>query len=96
MQGCTASQTEVLLTPGSVHVCPLISYPSPQEALLPTCQPLLSQLVLLSPAQSPAAPVDPLQQAYAGMQHYTGEEPARPGPGGRDGNMERGLEVGLD
>ncbi|XP_059943576.1 CUGBP Elav-like family member 3 isoform X24 [Mesoplodon densirostris] len=27
------------------------------------------------PAQSPAAPVDPLQQAYAGMQHYTGEEP---------------------
>ncbi|XP_029086174.1 CUGBP Elav-like family member 3 isoform X39 [Monodon monoceros] len=24
------------------------------------------------PAQSPAAPVDPLQQAYAGMQHYTG------------------------
>ncbi|XP_040482593.1 CUGBP Elav-like family member 3 isoform X43 [Ursus maritimus] len=23
------------------------------------------------PAQSPAAPVDPLQQAYAGMQHYT-------------------------
>lgn len=29
--------------------------------------------VLLSPAQSPAAPVDPLQQAYAGMQHYTGE-----------------------
>ena len=24
-------------------------------------------------AQSPAAPVDPLQQAYAGMQHYTGE-----------------------
>ncbi|XP_038168095.1 CUGBP Elav-like family member 3 isoform X23 [Arvicola amphibius] len=26
------------------------------------------------PAQSPAAPVDPLQQAYAGMQHYTGEE----------------------
>ncbi|XP_076716507.1 CUGBP Elav-like family member 3 isoform X46 [Callospermophilus lateralis] len=27
------------------------------------------------PAQSPAAPVDPLQQAYAGMQHYTGEAP---------------------
>ncbi|XP_077696980.1 CUGBP Elav-like family member 3 isoform X14 [Eretmochelys imbricata] len=26
------------------------------------------------PAQSPAAPVDPLQQAYAGMQHYTGPE----------------------
>ncbi|KFV64406.1 CUGBP Elav-like family member 3, partial [Dryobates pubescens] len=24
------------------------------------------------PAQSPAAPADPLQQAYAGMQHYTG------------------------
>ncbi|XP_065509725.1 CUGBP Elav-like family member 3 isoform X4 [Caloenas nicobarica] len=24
------------------------------------------------PAQSPAAPPDPLQQAYAGMQHYTG------------------------
>ncbi|KAK2084257.1 CUGBP Elav-like member 3 [Saguinus oedipus] len=31
------------------------------------------------PAQSPAAPVDPLQQAYAGMQHYTGEVP-QPGP----------------
>uniref|UniRef100_A0A2K6SSD0 CUGBP Elav-like family member 3 n=1 Tax=Saimiri boliviensis boliviensis TaxID=39432 RepID=A0A2K6SSD0_SAIBB len=27
------------------------------------------------PAQSPAASVDPLQQAYAGMQHYTGEVP---------------------
>ncbi|XP_004389591.1 CUGBP Elav-like family member 3 isoform X26 [Trichechus manatus latirostris] len=26
------------------------------------------------PAQSPAAPVDPLQQAYAGMQHYTGPD----------------------
>uniref|UniRef100_A0A8C9G5G2 CUGBP Elav-like family member 3 n=1 Tax=Pavo cristatus TaxID=9049 RepID=A0A8C9G5G2_PAVCR len=25
-------------------------------------------------AQSPAAPADPLQQAYAGMQHYTGPE----------------------
>uniref|UniRef100_A0A4X2LG22 CUGBP Elav-like family member 3 n=1 Tax=Vombatus ursinus TaxID=29139 RepID=A0A4X2LG22_VOMUR len=25
-------------------------------------------------AQSPAAPVDPLQQAYAGMQHYTGPD----------------------
>ncbi|XP_023580327.1 CUGBP Elav-like family member 3 isoform X28 [Trichechus manatus latirostris] len=30
------------------------------------------------PAQSPAAPVDPLQQAYAGMQHYTGEAPTYP------------------
>uniref|UniRef100_A0A287D6Q7 CUGBP Elav-like family member 3 n=1 Tax=Ictidomys tridecemlineatus TaxID=43179 RepID=A0A287D6Q7_ICTTR len=29
---------------------------------------------LLSAAQSPAAPVDPLQQAYAGMQHYTGPD----------------------
>ncbi|XP_065276205.1 CUGBP Elav-like family member 3 isoform X40 [Emys orbicularis] len=28
------------------------------------------------PAQSPAAPVDPLQQAYAGMQHYTAAYPA--------------------
>ncbi|XP_077696994.1 CUGBP Elav-like family member 3 isoform X27 [Eretmochelys imbricata] len=28
------------------------------------------------PAQSPAAPVDPLQQAYAGMQHYTATYPA--------------------
>uniref|UniRef100_A0A8C5P3B4 CUGBP Elav-like family member 3 n=1 Tax=Jaculus jaculus TaxID=51337 RepID=A0A8C5P3B4_JACJA len=33
-----------------------------------------SQSVVLSPAQSPAAPVDPLQQAYAGMQHYTGPD----------------------
>ncbi|XP_062367488.1 CUGBP Elav-like family member 3 isoform X14 [Cinclus cinclus] len=28
------------------------------------------------PAQSPAAPGDPLQQAYAGMQHYTAAYPA--------------------
>uniref|UniRef100_A0A8V1AEM7 RRM domain-containing protein n=1 Tax=Gallus gallus TaxID=9031 RepID=A0A8V1AEM7_CHICK len=28
------------------------------------------------PAQSPAAPADPLQQAYAGMQHYTAAYPA--------------------
>ncbi|XP_071583196.1 LOW QUALITY PROTEIN: CUGBP Elav-like family member 3 [Heliangelus exortis] len=28
------------------------------------------------PAQSPAAPPDPLQQAYAGMQHYTAAYPA--------------------
>ncbi|ELK36264.1 CUGBP Elav-like family member 3 [Myotis davidii] len=38
------------------------------------------------PAQSPAAPVDPLQQAYAGMQHYTGTKlflsVATPGPDG--------------
>lgn len=44
------------------------------------------------PAQSPAAPVDPLQQAYAGMQHYTGEP--RPGPGGGV-EGERGPELGL-
>uniref|UniRef100_G3TTH5 CUGBP Elav-like family member 3 n=1 Tax=Loxodonta africana TaxID=9785 RepID=G3TTH5_LOXAF len=36
----------------------------------------LSLSILLSPAQSPAAPVDPLQQAYAGMQHYTAAYPA--------------------
>ncbi|XP_035242481.1 CUGBP Elav-like family member 3 isoform X7 [Anguilla anguilla] len=30
----------------------------------------------LSPAQSPAAALDPLQQAYAGMQHYTAAYPA--------------------
>ncbi|OXB53785.1 hypothetical protein CIB84_015980 [Bambusicola thoracicus] len=29
-----------------------------------------------SSAQSPAAPADPLQQAYAGMQHYTAAYPA--------------------
>lgn len=28
--------------------------------------------VCYSTAQSPAAALDPLQQAYAGMQHYTG------------------------
>lgn len=42
----------------------------------------LSLSVLLSIAQSPAAPVDPLQQAYAGMQHYTGED--LHGVGGQD------------
>lgn len=57
------------------------------EARVPTCRPLLCP-----PAQSPAAPVDPLQQAYAGMQHYTGEP--RPGPGGGV-EGERGPELGL-
>lgn len=46
---------------------------------------------LLSPAQSPAAPVDPLQQAYAGMQHYTGEG-SQPTPG-LGGGVTRGKEA---
>ncbi|KAM9107636.1 CUGBP Elav-like family member 3 isoform 7-T7 [Megaptera novaeangliae] len=70
------------LYPNGVH-------PYPGGALLPTCLASAprgtggapsgvpappSRSVLLSPAQSPAAPVDPLQQAYAGMQHYTGPD----------------------
>lgn len=31
---------------------------------------------MVSPAQSPALQLDPLQQAYAGMQHYTGDRAA--------------------
>ncbi|XP_040482560.1 CUGBP Elav-like family member 3 isoform X3 [Ursus americanus] len=37
---------------------------------------LIATPITPSSAQSPAAPVDPLQQAYAGMQHYTAAYPA--------------------
>lgn len=55
----------------------LLSCPAlcPSALLSHLCRPD-AQCLLPSSAQSPAAPVDPLQQAYAGMQHYTGE----PGP----------------
>ncbi|XP_028911898.1 CUGBP Elav-like family member 3 isoform X3 [Ornithorhynchus anatinus] len=36
---------------------------------------LIATPITPSSAQSPAAPVDPLQQAYAGMQHYTAAYP---------------------
>ncbi|EDL38739.1 trinucleotide repeat containing 4, isoform CRA_e, partial [Mus musculus] len=63
------------LYPNGVH-------PYPDEALsaersaggVPIMSQAHSWLVMLSAAQSPAAPVDPLQQAYAGMQHYTGPD----------------------
>lgn len=63
------------------HALPFSSPPPPDEALsaersageAPIMPQTHSWLVMLSAAQSPAAPVDPLQQAYAGMQHYTGE-----------------------
>ncbi|XP_012870548.1 PREDICTED: CUGBP Elav-like family member 3 isoform X11 [Dipodomys ordii] len=68
------------LYPNGVH-------PYPDQAPFPTTWPLLTEVLaglllsqahswsmMLSPAQSPAAPVDPLQQAYAGMQHYTGPD----------------------
>lgn len=35
-------------------------------------QKLFTSNVPLLPAQSPVTQLDPLQQAYAGMQHYTG------------------------
>ncbi|XP_073178666.1 CUGBP Elav-like family member 3 isoform X2 [Lepidochelys kempii] len=59
--------------PGSrpAPALPAPLHPHPGSALgnpLPLSSPLA--------AQSPAAPVDPLQQAYAGMQHYTATYPA--------------------
>lgn len=67
--------------PTATCISLLISPHPPDEALsaersaggVPIMSQAHSWLVMLSAAQSPAAPVDPLQQAYAGMQHYTGE-----------------------
>lgn len=97
-QGCTASHRprSALSARGSVPLRALLPHPVPCEAVRPPPAPHLafalrpappSQSALLFPAQSPAAPVDPLQQAYAGMQHYTGEEP-RP-PDGRGSGGQR-------
>ncbi|KAI4579662.1 hypothetical protein MJG53_001350 [Ovis ammon polii x Ovis aries] len=55
------------LYPNGVH-------PYPEAQVGPPLPEPPSWSALLSPAQSPAAPVDPLQQAYAGMQHYTGPD----------------------
>nr|XP_038023736.1 CUGBP Elav-like family member 3 isoform X2 [Anas platyrhynchos] len=48
----------------------------PPPACPPRCPPPPLTAPALPPAQSPAAPGDPLQQAYAGMQHYTAAYPA--------------------
>lgn len=71
-------------------------HPAHEAPAPPARPPLCPHGLLLSPAQSPAAPVDPLQQAYAGMQHYTGEEPpARPRrEGGQEGKWSEGWVPG--
>uniref|UniRef100_A0A6I8P932 CUGBP Elav-like family member 3 n=1 Tax=Ornithorhynchus anatinus TaxID=9258 RepID=A0A6I8P932_ORNAN len=72
-------------TPPAIPATPVSAIPalgvnsfSPVPAQPPAGQPgsdaLYTNGVHPYPAQSPAAPVDPLQQAYAGMQHYTGPE----------------------
>ncbi|XP_041844599.1 CUGBP Elav-like family member 3 isoform X1 [Melanotaenia boesemani] len=79
-------QTETLYTNG-VHPYQGIQYIHVQECNMDNRQ--IEQILLsytyifhshlfklIFPAQSPAAALDPLQQAYAGMQHYTAAYPA--------------------
>ncbi|XP_038624484.1 CUGBP Elav-like family member 3 isoform X2 [Tachyglossus aculeatus] len=73
-------------TPPAIPATPVSAIPalgvnsfSPVPTQPPAGQPgsdaLYTNGVHPYPAQSPAAPVDPLQQAYAGMQHYTAAYP---------------------
>ncbi|XP_051848582.1 CUGBP Elav-like family member 3 isoform X2 [Antechinus flavipes] len=74
-------------TPPAIAATPVSAIPAalgvngyspvpPQPAGQPAPDTLYPNGVHPYPAQSPAAPVDPLQQAYAGMQHYTAAYPA--------------------
>uniref|UniRef100_A0A8D2J281 CUGBP Elav-like family member 3 n=1 Tax=Varanus komodoensis TaxID=61221 RepID=A0A8D2J281_VARKO len=89
--GLIATPITPITTPPAIAATPVSAIPatlgvngySPvptQSTGQPASEAIYTNGVHPYPAQSPAAPVDPLQQAYAGMQHYTG---ACPGPGRR-------------
>nr|XP_033781079.1 CUGBP Elav-like family member 3 isoform X1 [Geotrypetes seraphini] len=61
--------------PAALGVNGYSTVPAPASGQ-PTSDTVFANGVHPYPAQSPAAPVDPLQQAYTGMQHYTAAYPA--------------------
>ncbi|XP_069506739.1 CUGBP Elav-like family member 3 isoform X7 [Ambystoma mexicanum] len=61
--------------PGALGVNGYSTVPT-QTGGQPTSEAIYTNGVHPYPAQSPAAQLDPLQQAYAGMQHYTAAYPA--------------------
>ncbi|KYO19701.1 CUGBP Elav-like family member 3 isoform X4 [Alligator mississippiensis] len=71
----TIAATPVSAIPATLGVNGYSPVPT-QPAGQPASDALYTNGVHPYPAQSPAAPVDPLQQAYAGMQHYTAAYPA--------------------
>ncbi|XP_069506723.1 CUGBP Elav-like family member 3 isoform X5 [Ambystoma mexicanum] len=64
------SATPVSAIPGALGVNGYSTVPT-QTGGQPTSEAIYTNGVHPYPAQSPAAQLDPLQQAYAGMQHYT-------------------------
>ncbi|XP_069506716.1 CUGBP Elav-like family member 3 isoform X4 [Ambystoma mexicanum] len=69
------SATPVSAIPGALGVNGYSTVPT-QTGGQPTSEAIYTNGVHPYPAQSPAAQLDPLQQAYAGMQHYTAAYPA--------------------
>ncbi|XP_053133376.1 CUGBP Elav-like family member 3 isoform X2 [Hemicordylus capensis] len=71
----TIAATPVSAIPATLSVNGYSPVPT-QSTGQPASEAIYTNGVHPYPAQSPAAPVDPLQQAYAGMQHYTAAYPA--------------------
>ncbi|KAM8794493.1 CUGBP Elav-like family member 3 isoform 3-T3 [Eudromia elegans] len=82
--GAYSAYTQALLQQQAALVAAHSAYLSPVATMAVQMQhvgPATPNGLLAAPlppssAQSPAAPLDPLQQAYAGMQHYTAAYPA--------------------
>ncbi|KAM6435429.1 CUGBP Elav-like family member 3 isoform 1-T3 [Liasis olivaceus] len=71
----TIAATPVSAMPATLSVNGYSPVPT-QSTGQPASEGIYTNGVHPFPAQSSAAPVDPLQQAYAGMQHYTAAYPA--------------------
>ncbi|XP_062453844.1 CUGBP Elav-like family member 3 isoform X20 [Rhea pennata] len=82
--GAYSAYTQALMQQQAALVAAHSAYLSPMATMaiqmqhMGTVNPngLIATPLPPSSAQSPAAPVDPLQQAYTGMQHYTAAYPA--------------------
>uniref|UniRef100_A0A8C5RK59 CUGBP Elav-like family member 3 n=1 Tax=Laticauda laticaudata TaxID=8630 RepID=A0A8C5RK59_LATLA len=80
--GAYSAYTQALMHQQAALVAAHSAYLNPMAAVqmqqMATLAPngLIATPITPSSAQSSAAPVDPLQQAYAGMQHYTAAYPA--------------------
>ncbi|XP_055974269.1 CUGBP Elav-like family member 3 isoform X3 [Sorex fumeus] len=83
--GAYSAYTQALMQQQAALVAAHSAYLSPMAAMAAVqmqhmaainANGLIATPITPSSAQSPAAPMDPLQQAYAGVQHYTAAYPA--------------------
>uniref|UniRef100_A0A803J607 CUGBP, Elav-like family member 3 n=1 Tax=Xenopus tropicalis TaxID=8364 RepID=A0A803J607_XENTR len=73
----TLAATPVSAIPATLGVNGYSAVPT-QSTVQPSSEAIYTNGLHPYPAQSPVAQLDPLQQAYAGMQHYTGSGPGHP------------------